>query len=402
MSDRYFENHYTDYNGETYLTSNNQLIPEIYSNVTHWIEHYIRKLERHIDTIDRSDGSVYTGSAGIALLYLHLAILFPSEKDNYKSKAKMLIDSALQQVNGKRISFLTGDPGPLAIAAVIYNDLNDERMVNKCIDKIISMKDDAASDSKPDEFLYGRTGYLYSLIFVRRKIRSDIIDNRIVTEVFESIIKSGEKYANETRSRSPLMYQWHDKEYMGAAHGVSGIIYLLLNVAQDDLCSNLRPYVQSHLLPTIEFLTTKRLPSGNYLSSSDSTTDRLVQWCHGATGFVFLFVRTYETTGNRSYLDLATTAGDVVWQRGLLRKGYGLCHGIAGNAYVFLDLYRATNNTKWLHRAIKFSEHCLDYGKHDISRTPDHPYSLFEGLSGTIYFMADIMNPKHARFPTLI
>jgi hypothetical protein len=36
---------------------------------------------------------------------------------------------------GKRISFLSGDPGPLAIAAVIYNDLDDQKMVKKCIDK---------------------------------------------------------------------------------------------------------------------------------------------------------------------------------------------------------------------------------------------------------------------------
>ncbi|CAF5021924.1 unnamed protein product, partial [Rotaria sp. Silwood1] len=46
-----------------------------------------------------------------------------------------------------------------------------------------------------------------------------------------------------------------------------------------------------------------------------------------------------------------------------------------------------------------FAEHCLDYGKHDLSRTRDHPYSLFEGLAGTIYFMADILNPTYARFP---
>ncbi len=44
------------------------------------------------------------------------------------------------------------------------------------------------------------------------------------------MIKSGEKYANESHSKSPLMYTWHDSEYMGAAHGVSGIIYLLLKV----------------------------------------------------------------------------------------------------------------------------------------------------------------------------
>jgi hypothetical protein len=36
---------------------------------------------------------------------------------------------------GKRISFLAGDPGPLAIAAVIYNDLGDQKTVKKCIDK---------------------------------------------------------------------------------------------------------------------------------------------------------------------------------------------------------------------------------------------------------------------------
>lgn len=52
----------------------------------------------------------------------------------------------------------------------------------------------------------------------------------VYLEVFEAMIKSGEKYAKESGSKSPLMYQWHDSEYLGAAHGVSGIIYLLLKV----------------------------------------------------------------------------------------------------------------------------------------------------------------------------
>ncbi|CAF0896441.1 unnamed protein product [Adineta steineri] len=396
MTDSYFPNNYTEYQDETYLTSNNQLIPEISSNIIHWIEHQIHTLEQYTD---QSDASVYTGSAGIALLYLRLGKLFPTEKNNYTSKAKILIDSCLEQLHSKRISFLAGDPGPLAIAAVIYNDLDNQNIVNKCIEKIISIKNDAVNDSKSDEYIYGRAGYLYTLMFLRKEIGSHIIDKQLVIDVFETIIKSGEKYAKESGSKSPLMYQWHDKEYMGAAHGVSGIIYLLLKVTQHELFSELRLYVNSHLIPTVEFLKTKRLPSGNYLSSSNSQSDKLVQWCHGAPGFVYLFVRAYEVTGTHSYLDLAISAGDVVWKRGLLRKGYGLCHGTAGNGYVFLDLYRATNDIKWLHRAIKFSAHCLDYGQHELSRTPDHPYSLFQGLAGTIYFMTDILNPMNARFP---
>jgi hypothetical protein len=96
--------------------------------------------------------------------------------------------------------------------------------------RIVSMKKHALSHSNPDEYLYGRAGYLYTLMFLRRKIGHNVIDAQLITEVFEAMIKSGEKYARKTGSQSPLMYKWHDSEYMGAAHGVSGIIYLLLKV----------------------------------------------------------------------------------------------------------------------------------------------------------------------------
>lgn len=49
--------------------------------------------------------------------------------------------------------------------------------------RIISMKDNALNPANPDEYLYGRSGYLYSLMFLRKAIRNDIIDNHIVTEV---------------------------------------------------------------------------------------------------------------------------------------------------------------------------------------------------------------------------
>jgi hypothetical protein len=92
------------------------------------------------------------------------------------------------------------------------------------------MKRNALSSSNPDEYLYGRAGYLYTLMFLRRELGHHVIDTQLITDVFQAMIKSGEKYARETGSQSPLMYKWHDSEYMGAAHGVSGIVYLLLRV----------------------------------------------------------------------------------------------------------------------------------------------------------------------------
>ncbi|MBN3278603.1 LANC1 protein, partial [Polyodon spathula] len=87
----------------------------------------------------------------------------------------------------------------------------------------------------------------------------------------------------------------------------------------------------------------------------------------------------FQMFGVDQYLSDAVQCGEVIWQRGLLKKGYGLCHGAGGNAYGFLALYKLTQDAKYLYRACKFAEWCLDYGKHGC-RTPDTPFSLFEGM----------------------
>ena len=46
--------------------------------------------------------------------------------------------------------------------------------------------------------------------------------------------------------------------------------------------------------------------------------------------------------GDDRYLQLARQAAELVWRRGLLRKGYGLCHGAAGNGYTFLHVFQLT------------------------------------------------------------
>lgn len=79
----------------------------------------------------------------------------------------------------------------------------------------------------------------------------------------------------------------------------------------------------------------------------------------------------------------------------------GLCHGVAGNGYVFLLLYRLTGETKQLNRAIKFGEFIFSNDFIQGSKTPDHLYSLYEGLAGTVCYLSDLMQPEKASFPFL-
>eukprot|EP00879_Flechtneria_rotunda_P018774 GHRR01019707.1.p1 GENE.GHRR01019707.1~~GHRR01019707.1.p1 ORF type:complete len:234 (+),score=71.21 GHRR01019707.1:928-1629(+) len=116
----------------------------------------------------------------------------------------------------------------------------------------------------------------------------------------------------------------------------------------------------------------------------------LVHWCHGAPGAVFLWCKAYEVFSHQSYLDAALRASEVVWQRGLLKKGPGLCHGVAGNAYALLRLWKTTQDARYLDRAQLFASFIAsEAGQTDWSK-PDHPASLYEGAAGAICLLAEL------------
>ncbi|XP_032513938.2 lanC-like protein 2 isoform X2 [Danaus plexippus] len=346
------------------------------------------------------DGTVYTGSTGLALYYLMLGLGNHDSLQDNLQKALDYLD--LDKLKGRRISFLCGDAGPLAIATVIShklgtrrpNYLPDYRELSVRLLNLGSLLNDS-----PDELLYGKAGYLYSLLFVNKYVHGrNVISDDHIEKVASLILKSGKEFSQHTKSESPLLWQWHDKVYLGAAHGMAGILYILLQA---------RAYIKSHdirgfVRPTIDWLMKQQFPSGNFPSSLHSSSgDRLVQWCHGAPGFIPLCILAYQVFEEERYLKIAIQCGDLIWQRGLCAKGYSLCHGVSGNAYAFLQLYQVLKKPVYLHRAGCFMEWCAVERQGTELHRPDRPASLFEGLLGRIYLVEDIINPQTALFPGL-
>jgi len=163
-----------------------------------------------------------------------------------------------------------------------------------------------------------------------------------------------------------------------------------------------RKEVETLIQQAVDFVLSCELPSGNYppvLGEACDQEDELVHWCHGAPGVVYLLAKAYLTWKDGKYLQAARRCAELTWQKGLLRKGPGICHGVAGSGYVFLLLYRLTNEDEYLYRAQKFSEFMQTKEFQTGARTPDSPYSLYEGLAGTVCFYADLLNPSSASFP---
>ncbi|XP_042143626.1 glutathione S-transferase LANCL1 isoform X1 [Ixodes scapularis] len=434
MTDRAFENKFADYDG-----SSDVILPD--GKFTHKFEQDVRKhllelvavLEKNLDKhTDWNDASVYTGTTGVALMYMNLAERLGDPV--YLKRALPLVETQLKGLKERRFSFLCGDAGPLAVGAVLYHLLGREEDSQKLVKKLLDLSKHVVplETDIPDELLYGRVGYLSALLFVRKHIATAVVSSEVIRDVVCSVLESGQRLSARTKASFPLMYQWHESYYLGAAHGLSGILYMLLQGDKDGNGAwqivradvgglerknekesggraeeGNRLQVRAQLSeaelkdlvrPSVDAFVSLQYPSGNFPSSLGSETDKLVHWCHGAPGAAHLLALARTVFDDARYLDPLRKSVDVIWRRGLLKKGYGICHGVAGNAYAFLRMYQLTRELKYLHRAAKFAEWCFDYGHHNC-RIADRPFSLFEGMAGTIYYMADLLEPGKAAFP---
>lgn len=390
--------YYHDYSKDasTPFNSAGQLTPDFVNRLNLKIKELLQLLENGLKSADPRDFTVYTGWSGIALLYLHLAEVYGDQM--YLLIAQEYASKGLRCLNRQDVTFLCGDAGPYAVAAVILYKLGSHKEADECISRVLQMHPCVMKleSQIPDELLYGRIGYLYTLLFINKYYKGEKVSFRYIQEVCEVVIKSGENFSIHKRmkNQSPLMYNWLGEYYIGPAHGLAGIYYYLMQPE----CNVSVEKLQTLVRPSVEYVRQLKYPSGNYPACIGDNRDLLVHWCHGAPGVIYMLTQATKLFQDGNYLADAAQCAEITWQRGLLKKGYGICHGVAGNAYSFLAMYNLTHDLKYLYRACKFAEWCMDYGEHGC-RIPDAPFSLFEGLAGTIYFLADLLDPANAKFP---
>uniref|UniRef100_A0A8C9FZD3 Glutathione S-transferase LANCL1 n=1 Tax=Pavo cristatus TaxID=9049 RepID=A0A8C9FZD3_PAVCR len=350
MAQRALPNPYADYDkslGTAYFDASGRLTPEFTQRLNNKIRELLQQMERGLKAADPQDCTAYTGWAGIAVLYLHLHDVYGDPA--YLHVAHEYVKKSLSCLTRRSITFLCGDAGPLAVAAVIYHKLQDHKQSEDCITRLLHLH--KVDPRVPDELLYGRMGYLYALLFVNKHFGEEKIPQSHIQQVCEAVVASGESLAKRRNfaTKSPLMYEWYQEYYVGAAHGLAGIYYYLmqpgLGVSQVKLHNTVKP--------SVDYVCQLKFPSGNYPPCINDTRDLLVHWCHGAPGVIYMLLQAYKVFGEQQYLNDALQCAEVIWQYGLLKKGYGLCHGTAGNAYGFLALYNLTQNMKYLYRACK-------------------------------------------------
>ncbi|XP_012215517.1 glutathione S-transferase LANCL1-like [Linepithema humile] len=400
---RHYINEFEDYSSSTSHNIVDNDTNTIHKAFDSLLTSEITKLIKILNENERkwrnsNDYSVYTGLAGIAYTLHHYGKYYNDSV--YTKTATELLEKCKKYAKIKsrpEITFLIGVGGPFALTAVILYSQGKTEEAKELILKLKSLSTYVLDkhSNVPDELLYGRAGYLSALLYINANISPAPIEADLIKKIVSCIIDSGIAYASSNRCQSPLMYSWYDTEYIGAAHGLAGILYLLLQARQ----YLTQVQIDNYIKPSLHYLQKLQFSSGNFPSSLDSSSDKLVHWCHGAPGMPALFCLAHKVFEDNTFLEVAIRCGEVIWQRGLLRKGYSICHGVAGNGYAFIHLFQHTKDIKHLYRACKFAEWCFHYGSRQ-NQPPDRPFSLFEGLAGVIYFLIDLQQPHLAKFPT--
>ncbi|KAG5894961.1 hypothetical protein JTB14_023310 [Gonioctena quinquepunctata] len=378
-------------------------------DITDSLNTMITKIENGVKPTEKNAGDgLYLGTAGIAYMYYHLSKLpsLADKKRHYLNKAVEYLKPALNvaacAVKSQDIpSFILGNCGIYAIAAVIFKSIGDDNQSNHFRQLYYSAanicKEQNFLSCGSDELFVGRAGFILGALWLAEETRTPI-QKQIIYELCKVIVKSGREYAKKFRSPCPLMYSYYQVEYLGAAHGLCSILQVLLSVP-GYLDAN--PADARDIKSCVDYLLKIQSKEGNFPAATDEIghTSKLVHWCHGAGGMAYLMAKAYLVFRDMKYLTSCTRMSDLIWEKGLLKKGPGLCHGVAGNGYVFLLLYRLTNQPKYLYRAVQFYRF-LGMGEFQSgARTPDYPYSLFEGLAGTACYLSDLTNPLGASFP---
>ena len=130
---------------------------------------------------------------------------------------------------------------------------------------------------------------------------------------------------------------------MGAADGVSGILYILMSAMKIVPRLKQNQVLISVIEPTLERILFLLKQNGGYLPECDGKDRQFsISWCCGCPGVIPTLTLASELFPKLRYqlLDAACRAGQLTWEKGLLLRGNGLCHGISGNGYVLNNLYR--------------------------------------------------------------
>ena len=276
------------------------------------------------------------------------------------------------------------------------------RMIEHWFDPRYDIASDIAAliegtlDQPTRELMWGSPGTMLAALFMHRRTGDEQFANlyRTTARKLWSQLEWSEK--DQCHFWSQDMYGQHTN-YIDAVHGFVGTATPLIHGRE-----LLEPAEWERWRDCIANTVRRTAERDGALVNWRARLDRprggpkLVQYCHGAPGFVIAL----GGFPDGSLDDLLRSGAELTWQAGPLRKGSNLCHGTGGNGYAFLKLFKRTGDELWLDRARAFAMHGIGQCEEALQAWGRPRHSLWTGDPGFAIYLLDCIRGGDS-FPTV-
>ncbi|NOT92170.1 lanthionine synthetase LanC family protein [Ferruginibacter sp.] len=333
-------------------------------------------------------------------------------------KAEALLAQVFEDINesGRGLigaSFSNGAAG----FAYTVNYLQQEGFIDLEIDTEFLEMDKFLFDSANEllqkdeiDYLHGALGVL--LYFTTRSKDSATI-KYYVTALTEAVCKKALTNQNKLWFKNYSIERLKDPDTadLGLAHGLSGMLMILMNTWPflDD-----RQLLEKTIISGIDFVLSNQLPtdpaeeefsifpvSVNTASNEINSINRLA-WCYGDLNMVLLLYRAGQMFLTRGYTEKADEVGIKTLERktgkSTLCADTHFCHGTAGLAQFYLCLYNESGHFSY-YRAYEFwIEKTVVLIDTEISNNvySANTVGLLEGWAGVAMVLTEYINEGEA------
>jgi len=120
-------------------------------------------------------------------------------------------------------------PGQVyCVSAAIAHAKNDTSAAAAQCRAVLNLASTCVTPEVPSELLYGRAGFLSCLLFLAANAGLHLEEcTDVIAGAVQLILADGQRLADDN---FPLMWEWHGSNYLGAAHGLAGILTVLLHL----------------------------------------------------------------------------------------------------------------------------------------------------------------------------
>ena len=348
------------------------------------------------------------GSAGIAVLFAHLAQAFdsPSYRDLAVSYANDCIDAA---ATSRRIDLFSGLAGVAWATSHVARVLDVSRHAGAAADAVVPLDGDVSvgvatvdaedtdmTGDDPSDDALGEV-LLVSLEESQWRGHYDLVSGLVGLGMFALQRRARPWAAPMLGAIVERLWDWADVSPAGAgwltplrllpdwqhatfpnghynvglAHGSPGVVAMLahaLTVLPDPARGRELLTLASRWLATEAMRDPAKSIRANFASGAKQQPSGRVAWCYGDPGAAVALLSSARALRDPVLEEIALHVARRAAARDLAGSGAvdgGFCHGAAGVAHIFNRLFQATGEEYLRHAAINWAHHILTFRRSD-------------------------------------